>query len=46
MPRTSMIAEQFVGWHESDPFDIGRMTLRALSRLETGAAWNEAGQRV
>ena len=40
------IADRFVAWYESDPFDIGRMTLRALSRLEKGAAWNEAGQQV
>jgi ADP-ribosyl-[dinitrogen reductase] hydrolase len=40
------IAERFVEWYESDPFDIGRMTLRALSRLETGAVWDEAGQQV
>jgi len=40
------IADRFVAWYKSDPFDIGRMTLRALSRLENGEAWNEAGQRV
>ncbi len=40
------IADRFVAWYESDPFDIGRMTLRALSRLEKGGTWDEAGQRV
>ncbi len=40
------IADRFVAWYKSDPFDIGRMTLRSLSRLENGEAWNEAGQRV
>ncbi len=40
------IAARFVAWYESDPFDIGRMTLRALSRLDKGATWDEAGQQV
>ncbi|AFZ73804.1 ADP-ribosylglycohydrolase family protein [Natronobacterium gregoryi] len=40
------IADRFVAWYESDPFDIGRMTLRALSRLDKGATWDEAGQQV
>jgi ADP-ribosyl-[dinitrogen reductase] hydrolase len=29
----SDIADRFVAWYESDPFDIGGMTMRALSRL-------------
>ena len=40
------IAERFVGWFDSDPFDIGRMTMRSLSRLKHGDAWEEAGQHV
>lgn len=40
------IADRFVAWYDSEPFDIGRMTLRALSRLKHGAAWDEAGQAV
>jgi ADP-ribosyl-[dinitrogen reductase] hydrolase len=40
------IADQFVTWYESGPFDIGRMTMQALSRLKYGDAWNEAGQHV
>jgi len=40
------VADRFVAWYESDPFDIGRMTLRSLSRLEKGETWDEAGQRV
>ncbi len=40
------MADRFVAWYESDPFDIGRMTLRSLSRLEKGATWDEAGQQV
>lgn len=30
------IADQFVAWYESDPFNIGRMTMRSLSRLQKG----------
>lgn len=40
------IADRFVAWYESGPFDIGGMTLRSLNRLDNGAAWNEAGQQV
>ena len=40
------IAARFVTWYESDPFDIGRMTMKSLSRLKHGAAWDEAGQQV
>lgn len=40
------IAERFVGWYDSDPFDIGRMTMRSLSRLKHGDDWDEAGQEV
>ncbi|WP_049933802.1 ADP-ribosylglycohydrolase family protein [Halarchaeum acidiphilum] len=40
------IAEQFVAWYDSGPFDIGRMTMRSLSRLKHGDAWDEAGQQV
>ena len=40
------IAERFVAWYDSGPFDIGRMTMRSLSRLKHGDAWNEAGQHV
>ncbi|MCD2204557.1 ADP-ribosylglycohydrolase family protein [Halobacterium sp. KA-6] len=40
------IAARFVAWFDSDPFDIGRMTIRSLSRLKHGAAWDEAGQTV
>ena len=40
------VADRFVAWYESDPIDIGRMTLHALDRLGKGAAWDEAGQRV
>ena len=40
------IAERFVAWYDSEPFDIGEMTRRSLSRLQRGDAWNEAGQQV
>ncbi|WP_281195510.1 ADP-ribosylglycohydrolase family protein [Halorubrum sp. F4] len=40
------IADRFVGWYDSGPFDIGRMTAKAISRLKHGDAWDEAGQRV
>jgi ADP-ribosyl-[dinitrogen reductase] hydrolase len=40
------VAERFVAWYETGPFDIGGMTRRSLNRLKRGDAWDEAGQRV
>ncbi|WP_144925288.1 ADP-ribosylglycohydrolase family protein [Halorubrum salsamenti] len=40
------VAERFVAWYETGPFDIGRMTRRSLDRLKRGEAWDAAGQRV
>ena len=40
------IAGRFVAWYDSGPFDIGRMTTKALSRLKHGDEWDEAGQQV
>jgi ADP-ribosyl-[dinitrogen reductase] hydrolase len=40
------VAERFVAWYDSGPFDIGRMTMRSLSRLKHGDEWDEAGQHV
>lgn len=40
------IADRFVAWYDSGPFDIGRMTAKAISRLKHGDAWNEAGRHV
>jgi ADP-ribosyl-[dinitrogen reductase] hydrolase len=40
------IADRFVGWYESGPFDIGLMTSEALGRIQSGTSWNEAGQQV
>ena len=40
------IADRFVAWYESGPFDIGSMTRRSLRRLQDGASWTDAGQSV
>jgi ADP-ribosyl-[dinitrogen reductase] hydrolase len=40
------IADRFVAWYDSGPFDIGHMTMKAMSRLKHGDAWDEAGQHV
>ena len=40
------VAERFVAWYDSGPFDIGGMTRRSLTRLKHGDAWDEAGQHV
>ena len=40
------IADRFVAWYDSGPFDIGGMTRRSLSRLKHGDEWDEAGQAV
>ena len=40
------VAERFVAWYDSGPFDIGGMTRRALTRLKRGDTWEEAGQQV
>jgi ADP-ribosyl-[dinitrogen reductase] hydrolase len=37
------IAERFVEWKRSGPFDIGIMTSNALRRIENGEPWDEAG---
>ena len=39
------VAERFVAWYESGPFDIGMMTQRALSRIQHGESWETAGER-
>jgi len=38
------IARRFVGWYESDPFDIGGMTRRSLVRIQNGESWDMAGE--
>ncbi|WP_318568499.1 ADP-ribosylglycohydrolase family protein [Salinigranum marinum] len=40
------VAERFVAWYESGPFDIGNMTASALGRIRDGEPWHVAGQRV
>ena len=40
------IASRFVAWYDSNPFDIGRMTIQSMSRLKHGDEWDEAGQHV
>ena len=40
------VAERFVAWYDSGPFDIGGMTRRSLTRLKHGDTWDEAGQHV
>lgn len=40
------VAERFVAWYDSEPFDTGGMTRRSLRRLKHGAEWDEAGQHV
>lgn len=37
------VAERFVDWKASGPFDIGIMTSNALGRIERGEPWDEAG---
>ena len=40
------VAERFVAWYDTGPFDIGGMTRRSLTRLKHGDTWDEAGQYV
>jgi len=40
------VAERFVAWYDSGPFDIGRMTARSLRDFKRGLTWDEAGQQV
>ncbi|WP_435333409.1 ADP-ribosylglycohydrolase family protein [Haloarchaeobius sp. TZWWS8] len=40
------VAQRFLAWYESGPFDIGGMTARAIRTYRDGAPWDEAGHRV
>lgn len=40
------IADRFVAWYESDPFDIGMMTADALRQINLGESWEDAGREV
>lgn len=42
----SDVARRFVGWYESNPFDIGMMTADTLAKLQKGDSWDVAGQQV
>ncbi|MDB2276614.1 ADP-ribosylglycohydrolase family protein [Halorubrum ezzemoulense] len=37
------VADRFVEWYQSGPFDIGILTSTVLRRLRDGDAWDEAG---
>ncbi|WP_394348253.1 ADP-ribosylglycohydrolase family protein [Natrinema pallidum] len=38
------VADRFVAWFNSGPFDVGQMTAKALRGLDRGAFCEEAGQ--
>jgi ADP-ribosyl-[dinitrogen reductase] hydrolase len=40
------VADRFLDWYYTGPFDIGMMTADALRRLNTGEAWEDAGRVV
>jgi len=40
------IADRFLAWYDSNPFDIGNMTRRSLRALKQGKPWDEAGREV
>jgi ADP-ribosyl-[dinitrogen reductase] hydrolase len=40
------VADRFLKWYHSDPFDIGMMTADAIRRYKQGATWQEAGEVV
>lgn len=40
------VAERFVAWYESGPFDVGTMTADAIRNLQDGVAPDEAGEMV
>lgn len=42
----SDIADRFVEWYDSNPFDIGNMTRRSIRELKKGVPWDESGRRV
>lgn len=42
----SDIAERFVRWYDTGPFDIGNMTRRSLQKLKQGQTWEKAGREV
>ena len=42
----SDVADRFVDWYDSGPFDIGNMTTQSIRRLKRGDHWDQAGQQV
>lgn len=40
------IARRFLGWHTSNPPDIGNTTRHAIEGLARGVPWNEAGEQT
>src|SRR5688572_19690560 len=40
------VADNFVAWKRSGPKDIGNQTSQALSLIENGLRWDEAGERL
>ncbi len=40
------VADRFVEWYDTDPFDVGRMTALAIRNLDRGVPWDEAGRDV
>lgn len=44
--RPDDIAERFVAWYDSGPFDIGLMTSDTIQKIKHGASWRDAGQQV
>ena len=40
------VAERFVEWYDSEPFDIGIMTRESIAALKAGSPWDEAGHQV
>ena len=40
------VAERYVAWYETGPFDVGLMTADAIRTLQEGVPWHEAGEQV
>lgn len=40
------VADRFVAWYETGPFDIGNMTRRSLRALRGGQSWDVGGEEV
>jgi ADP-ribosyl-[dinitrogen reductase] hydrolase len=40
------VADRFLDWYYTGPFDIGMMTADALRRLDGGESWEDAGRVV